>query len=88
MANIRLTWSPNPVDQLVEVYKVFEQVDGGAYTLVGEVAEPTILREDLAPGAYAWQVSAVNVAGEGPKSQTVGGPAVPTAPSGLTASVE
>lgn len=87
MANIRISWTPNPENQLVSAYRVFESVDGGSFDLVATVTEPTVVR-NVSGGVRKWKVQAVNFVGDSPLSESVDGPGLPTAPTGLILAVE
>jgi hypothetical protein len=80
MTRVKISWPANPVEQLVTSYKVWEGfLTPGNPTLVGTTSE-TSLELDVAPGRYAWSVSAVNLAGESGRSAVVYSPAIPTIP--------
>lgn len=87
MAAIRLIWNPNPASQLVHSYRVWEQVDGGAWNVVATVNEPTVLREVIG-GLRKWKVQALNFVGDSPESEVLDGPGLPTAPDGLALILE
>lgn len=81
MAQITISWDPNPAEEQVTGYKVY--VD--ALPAV-DVAAPTLTTE-LEPGAHTIQISAVNLWGEGPKSDPVQTPVAPTKPGHIVISV-
>lgn len=87
MANIRLSWNPNPANQLVHAYRVFESVDGGGFNVIATVSEPTVVIA-ASGGVRKWKVQALNFVGESPLSAELEGPGVPTAPDGLSIVVE
>lgn len=87
MASIKLSWTPNPVSELVSEYHVFQGLNGGGLGLVAVVTTPEITFVDLPFGNYRWAVKAANVAGISEFSVEVSGPAVPSAPTGLTVEV-
>jgi PKD repeat protein len=62
-----LTWPlPDNSGATITAYKVYRQVNGGAFTLVATVNE-TQFTETINPGdALAYRVTAVNALGEGP----------------------
>lgn len=84
---ITLQWDDNPAEQLVGSYNVYQTVDGGMQTLVGSTEVSEFVLEDPAPGNYVFNVSAVNLAGEGPQSAPAVGPSVPGAPTNVTISI-
>lgn len=87
MANLRLSWNPNPESQLVHSYRVWEQVDSGFWNVVATVSVPTV--QIVANGGVRkYKVQALNFVGESPESEVLSGPGVPTAPDGLTLVVE
>jgi hypothetical protein len=87
---ILVSWDPNPVEQLVSEYKVYQSYNGGAFNLVGTVAAPDTSLEIVDPlaGTYHWKVSAFNLAGEGNQSDPVGIADLPTVPTGVTVEVQ
>lgn len=87
MANVRLSWNPNPANQLVHAYRVWEEVDGAGFNVVATVSEPTVVIAANG-GVRKYRVQALNFVGESPQSETLTGPGVPTAPDGLTLVVE
>lgn len=87
MANVRLSWNPNPVNQLVHSYRVWEQVDNGFWNVIATVAEPTVVVA-ASGGVRKYKVQAQNFVGDSPESEVLTGPGVPTAPDGLTLTVE
>jgi predicted phage tail protein len=56
--------------------------------LLGETDQTTYMLEDLPVGSWRFQVSAVNMAGEGPQSAIVQGPAVPAPPTNVALVVQ
>ena len=67
---IRLQWSPPAGQSWITGYRIYRGTDGGAKTAVATVgAVPTFTDTGAVRGnAYAYQVSALNAAGEGPRS--------------------
>jgi hypothetical protein len=88
MANVTLSWTPNPVNQLVEKYIVYSNLVGQPQAVAGETPIPEFTFVDLPAGQYQFQVSAVNLAGEGFKSASVSSPSLPSAPAGLVLTVD
>jgi predicted phage tail protein len=82
-----LTWQAVPVQFYVTGYKVKGMLNGGMQQTLGETAETTFTLANLATGNWQFNVSAVNMAGEGPQSAAVQGPVIPPAPGGLTLTV-
>lgn len=79
-----LAWNPNPANENVTSYKVYEHV-GSSFNLIATVAPPvTTYSLGGVNGQHLYAVSAVNVAGEGPRSADVTFPATPTSVTGLT----
>jgi hypothetical protein len=74
---ISLDWDDNAPAELVDHYNVYQTVDGGMQTKIGETTISSFDVVDPAPGNYVFNVSAVNLAGEGPQSDNVLGPAAP-----------
>lgn len=83
MANVRLEWAANPAAEQVIAYKVWEYVNGNmSYpNLLGETVNTFYEIPNHSSGIFAWSVSAMNLAGDGPKSDPVLGPAIPTKPA-------
>lgn len=84
MFSVKLTWAPNPAPENVIEYRVYQGPNQDYPLLLGSTAIPEFVINDLAPGVYSWAVSAVNTAGEGPRSaftSTPGLPSTPGAPS-------
>ncbi len=83
-----ITWTPNPVEQQITNYSVFEHV-GTAFNVLGSPTAPSFTTSVLSPGLHAFVVAAVNAAGlSSPNSAevTVTVPLplpLPTAPVGL-----
>lgn len=84
---LTLTWSANPPGEQIAHYNVYQTVNGGMQTKIGETVDPTFSITDPAPGNYSFNVSATNLAGEGPQSDPVAGPAIPSKPMGLAVTV-
>ena len=87
MANVRLSWNPNPSNQLVHSYRVWEQVDGGFWNVIATVTDPTYVYSPTG-GVRKWRVQALNFVGESGFSAELSGPQVPTPPDGLTLAIE
>ncbi|MHC4332185.1 MAG: fibronectin type III domain-containing protein [Planctomycetota bacterium] len=88
MTQMTLSWTAAPAEFFVTKYKVYGTLDGGMQQVIGETGDTTYLLENLDPGNWVFNVSAVNLAGEGPQSDPVSGPALPPKTDGLTLTVE
>lgn len=84
---VTLSWDPNPAEELVSGYNVYESFNGGGFILRETVTEPTLDIVDPPSGLYNWKVSAVNIAGEGNQSAAVAGPQLPSVPTNITVEV-
>lgn len=84
---ITLDWSDNAPEELVSYYNVYVTVNGGMQTKIGETDISRFDVVDPEPGSYVFNVSAVNIAGEGPQSDPVVGPGVPSKPLGVSITV-
>lgn len=86
MARVRLTWPPNPVEELVTTFNVWEGYGLPTPVLVATVQAPANSVElDVESGhRYLWSVSAINLTGESPRSQGAQSPAIPSAPGAPT----
>lgn len=80
MASIRLQWPANPASENVTAYKVWESVNGGAWTLKSTVATPELDIANPAPHPTKWKVQAVNFIGESATSPEASGPSIPSTP--------
>lgn len=80
---ITLTWDDNAPAELVSHYNIYQTLNGGMQTKIGESSIPTFDVVDPAPGSYVFNVSAVNLAGESVQSDPANGPGVPSKPTGL-----
>lgn len=87
MPNVRLSWNPNPAEQLVHAYEVFEKVDNGPWDLVATVTEPTRVFTPSG-GVRNWKVRAKNFVGGSDFSPVANGPPVPTPPGKITVTIE
>lgn len=89
-ASVELSWTPSAPSANVTNFKVYRQVNGGAFQLVatlGAVTSPVTLSLPMLPGrSYGFRLSAVNSSGEGGVSNTLNVNVPPSAPSGLSAS--
>lgn len=88
MTQMILNWNAAPAEYFVTSYKVYGTLNGGMQTLLGETDQTTYVLENLDPGSWVFNVSAVNLAGEGPQSASVSGPAVPPQVDGLTIDIQ
>jgi len=84
---ITLDWDDNAPAELVDHYNVYQTLNGGMQTKIGEAVTSTFDVIDPEPGNYQFTVSAVNLAGEGPQSTPVLGPSVPSKVLGVTISI-
>lgn len=71
----------------VTKYSVYQSKDGAPQELVAEVQESFADLVITETGSYNWQVSASNLAGEGPKSSAVFSPTLPTPPANLEVTI-
>jgi len=80
-ANVTLTWDPNPPSEDVEVYRLYEVVDG-TNTLVAEVdgATNVVTVPNVTPGRHEYVLTAVNIWGESDASDPAITPSPATAP--------
>lgn len=70
---IVLQWDPNPVQDEVEAYTVWE-LAGPGWTKIGETSDTRYSVGDRAPGRYEFAVSARNFWGESGRSASVATP--------------
>lgn len=93
MTKIRVSWNTNAPSEQVQSYKIYSAANGAGQTLAAQVpasnAGPTQSwdLDNPSPGTYAFQVSAVNLAGESAKCPTFSTPGVPSVPGGANATV-
>jgi hypothetical protein len=79
MTTLRVDWAAAPAGQMVTSYNVYMTYNGTAS--VANVPTNTYSIDNPSTGSYAFQVSALNLAGEGGKSNVAFGPTVPSAPN-------
>lgn len=84
MTRVRLSWPANPANELVTAYKVWEGYANPANPSLVQTVDTNSVELDLAPGRYAWAVSAVNLAGESIKSSFTYSPNIPSQPGTVT----
>ncbi len=82
MASLRFSWQPNPTQEQVISYDVNVFKDGGLLQSVNVPAATSFELPNPAPGAYAFNVRANNIAGSSAYSPSVQGPSVPSVPTG------
>ncbi len=82
MAEVKLTWNASPENEQVSGYRVYQ--DG---LPAGTIGLPEFVIPDVAPGVHSYEVAALNIWGEGPKSDPVSTPAVPGKVSGVQISI-
>lgn len=88
MTQVRLEWTPNPAEEMVTSYNVYQTVGmGGTEVLIGSTPDCFYVIPDVPTGIYAWRVQAVNLAGVGPQSAFANGPSVPSAPAKPTVTI-
>jgi len=88
MLKLTLSWAAVDPAFYVTNYRVWGTLGPGMQQLLGETDQTTFVLEGLATGVWRFQVSAVNMAGEGPQSAIVNGPAVPAPPTGVVLSIQ
>ena len=79
MADVNLTWNPNPAEEQIEKYRVFQ--DG---ELVGEPTEPQFTIPNAPEGEHEYQVSAVGLWGESDRSEPLRTPPAASVPGGIS----
>lgn len=84
---IRLNWTAAPASEFVSKYEVFQSKDNGSFTKAGETVGTSFDVLNPLPGNYRFQVRAVNFVGNGPFSDIVAGPNVPTVVADVSLSV-
>lgn len=85
---VRVTWSPNPAEEQVSNYRLFQSVNGGTFNFLTD--KGTVTTHDIlnpSPGVYAYKVLAQNLAGDSPQSDPGSSPAVPSKPGTPTVTV-
>ncbi len=70
-ATFLLTWLERPANEKIFYYNIYED-----NRLIGKAFFPNYTAQVLTPGKHVYQVSAVNVWGEGVKSKAVTSPNV------------
>jgi len=73
MNTVKVTWNPNDPVEGVTGYNVYQ--DG---VLAGNSTTADFTVQNVTPGAHKYEVAAVNIWGEGPKSDPVSTPNVPS----------
>lgn len=86
MSNVNLSWPANPASELIAAYNVYRSLNGVDFSLHASTANSTPSYSDTvtSPGVYHYRVAAVNLAGEGPQSNTASTPSLPTQPGDIT----
>jgi len=81
-ATVDLDWDDNPAGEGISNYIVYED-NGGSFSAVtsSQISEVSILA--VVPGVHTYVVTAINVWGEGPQSDSVTTPSAASAPQGL-----
>jgi hypothetical protein len=82
MNEVKLSWTPNAPEEGVKGYNVYQDE-----VLAGSPAGPELAISNVAPGMHKFEVAAVNIWGEGPKSDPVFTPAIPTKVGGVSISI-
>jgi hypothetical protein len=75
---INLSWPANPESEGIQKYQVFQSVNNGIFSLLGETAVNSFQIVNPVSGQYRWKVKAVNFVGTGPESNIADGPGLPT----------
>lgn len=81
-AEVRLTWNANAPGELVSAYNVYQD-----NALVGSPTGTELVIPAVPAGAHAYQIAAVNVWGEGPKSDPVMTPDIASKVGGVQISI-
>jgi len=76
--SVKVTWNPNAPEEGVTGYNVYQ--DGA---LAGNSTTTDFTVQNVTPGIHKYEVAAVNLWGEGPKSDPVSTPAIPSKPAGV-----
>lgn len=79
MAQAKLSWTANPENEAVTGYNIYQ--DG---VLAGVSPTTEFLIQNLASGQHTFEVAAVNLWGEGPKSDPISTPGTPSKVGGVT----
>jgi hypothetical protein len=66
MSQLELRWNPSAAEEAVFQYNIYQNEE-----IVSSPAKPELMIADIPAGAYKFEVSAVNILGEGPKSDPV-----------------
>ena len=82
MAEVRLTWTPNAPAEAVTAYNVYQDS-----ALVGSPTAAELVIPNVASGAHIYEVAAVNLWGEGPKSDPVSTPPICSKVGGVSISI-
>ena len=73
MNTVKVTWNPNDPAEGVTGYNIYQ--DGA---LAGNSTTADFTVQNVTPGVHKYEVAAVNIWGEGPKSDPVSTPNVPS----------
>ena len=73
MNTVKVTWNPNAPEEGVTGYNIYQ--DGA---LAGNSNTADFIVQNVTPGIHQYEVAAVNIWGEGPKSDPVSTPNVPS----------
>lgn len=84
MATVRIKWPANPPEELVSAYKVMGSFNDAPYIQLGTTPQAQFDVVNPAPGNWKFKVSASNFVGEGPESDPISGPGVPSKVGPLT----
>jgi hypothetical protein len=84
---VRVTWTPNPPEQQVTAYNIYESVNAGGWTFKAATSLPIFEVLNPLPGVYAYKVAAQNLAGVSPQSDPGSTPPIPTKPETPTVTV-
>lgn len=88
--NILVSWAPNASAEQVQTYKIFRWTAGNPQVQIGSVAGNVTSYTDVnpAPANYNYAVKASGFAGDGTLSAVATTPPVPSAPTGVTVTVQ